>query len=133
MESINHVIGYIKNTLDYGLTYSQDFNISPHAFVDVDYGGCKDTHWSTSRYVFTMAGGAVTWSSKQQATITLSTVDAEYVAMLQCAQQMLWMHSWLDEVKIKYSLPSLIKGDNHGAITLLKNTKDHGKVKHINI
>ena len=53
--------------------------------------------------------------------------------MSQCAQQMSWMHSWLDEVKIKYSLPGLIKGDNHGAITLLKNTKDHGKVKHINI
>ena len=59
-----HVIGYIKNTLDYGLTYSRDFNISPHAFVDADYGGCKDTRRSTSGYVFTMAGGAGTWSSK---------------------------------------------------------------------
>ena len=46
---------------------------------------------------------------------------------------MLWMHSWLDEVKIKYSLPGVIKGDNHGTIVLSKNTKDHGKVKHIDI
>src|SRR5271168_4153040 len=53
--------------------------------------------------------------------------------MSRCAQQMSWIHSWLDEVKIKYSLPGLIKGDNHGAIALSKNTKDHGKVKHIDI
>ena len=128
-----HVVGYIKNTIDYGLTYSRDHDISPTAFVDADYGGCRDTRRSTSGYVFTMAGGAVTWSSKRQATVALSTVEAEYVAMSRCAQQMSWMHSWLDEVKVKYSLPGLIKGDSRGAIALTKNTKDHGKVKHIDI
>jgi len=132
-KALIHVVGYIKNTLDYGLTYSRDSDISPTAFVDADYGGCKDTRRSTSGYVFTMAGGAVTWSSKRQATVALSTVEAEYVAMSRCAQQMCWIHSWLDEVKVKYSLPGLIKGDNHGAIALTKNTKDHGKVKHIDI
>ena len=80
-----------------------------------------------------MAGGAVTWSSKRQATVALSTVEAEYVAMSRCAQQMVWMHSWLGEAEIEYTLPGLIKGDNRGAIALTKNTKDHGKVKHIDI
>jgi hypothetical protein len=46
---------------------------------------------------------------------------------------MVWIHSWLREVEINYSLPGVIKGDNCGAIALLKNTKDHGKIKHINI
>jgi hypothetical protein len=46
---------------------------------------------------------------------------------------MAWMHSWLDEVEIDYSRPGLIRGDNRGAIALTKNTKDHGKVKHIDI
>ena len=128
-----HVIGYIKNTIDYGLTYSQDFDLSPTAYVDADYGGCKDTRRSTSRYVFTMARGAVSWSSKRQATVTLSTVEAEYVAMSRCAQQMVWMNSWLNEVEIEHSLPGLIKGDNRGVIALTKNTTDHGKVKHIDI
>ena len=131
--ALMHVIGYIKNTLDYGLTYSRDSELSPTAFVDADYGGCMDTRRSTSGYVFMMAGGAVTWSSKRQTTVALSTVEAEYVAMSRCAQQMVWMHSWLDEVQIEYTLPGLIKGDNRGAIALTKNTKDHGKVKHIDI
>ena len=76
-----HVVGYIKNTIDLGLTYSRDSEISPMAYVDADYGGCRDTRRSTSGYVFIMAGGAVAWSSKRQATVALSTVEAEYVAM----------------------------------------------------
>jgi Reverse transcriptase (RNA-dependent DNA polymerase)/GAG-pre-integrase domain/gag-polypeptide of LTR copia-type len=128
-----HVVGYIKNTLDYGLTYSRDFSLSPTAFVDADYGGCKDTRRSTSGYIFMMAGGPVSWSSKRQATVALSTVEAEYVAMSRCAQQMAWMQSWLNEIEIQHSLPGLIKGDNRGAIALTKNTRDHGKVKHIDI
>ena len=80
-----------------------------------------------------MAGGAVFWSSKRQATVALSTVEVEYVAMSRCAQQMVWMQSWLDEVEIEHKLPGIIRGDNHGAIALTKNTKDHGKVKHIDI
>ena len=133
--ALMNVIGYIKNTFDYGLTYSRDSesDLSPIAYVDADYGGCKDTRRSTSGYVFTMAGGAVAWASKRQATVALSTVEAEYVAMTRCAQQMVWMQSWLGEAKIKYTLPGLIKGDNRGAIALTKNTKDHGKVKHIDI
>ena len=131
--ALMHVIGYIKNTIDYGLTYSRDSDLSPVAYVDADYGGCKDTRRSTSGYVFTMAGGPVTWSSKRQATVALSTVEAEYVAMSRCAQQMVWMQNWLSEAKVEYTLPGVMKGDNRGAIALTKNTKDHGKVKHIDI
>ena len=80
-----------------------------------------------------MAGEAVAWSSKCQATVALSTIEAEYVAMSQCAQQMAWMHNWLDEVKIKYAQHGLIRENSHRAIVLTRNTKDHGKVKHIDI
>jgi len=132
-KALMHVVGYIKNTLDYGLTYRRDADLTPTAFVDADYGGCRDTRRSTSGYVFLMAGAPVTWSSKRQSTVALSTVEAEYVAMSRCAQQMVWMQAWLGEVGIDYSTPGVIEGDNQGAIALTKNTKDHGKVKHIDI
>ena len=131
--ALMHVMGYIKNTIDYGLTYSRNAKLSPHTFVDANYGGCRDTCRSTSGYVFMVVGGPVTGSSKCQATVALSTVEAEYVAMSRCAQQMVWMHSWLNEVQVEYSVPGLLRGDNCGAIALMKNTKDHGKVKHIDI
>ncbi len=68
-----------------------------------------------------MAGGAVTWSSKRQVTAALSTVEAEYVAMSRCVQQMVWMQTWLDEVEIEHVKPGVIKGDSRGAIALAKN------------
>ena len=132
-KALMHVIGYIKNTMDHGLTYTRGAGLSPQAYVDSDYGGCLDTRRSTSGYVFLMAGGPVAWSSKRQATVALSTVEAEYVAMSRCTQQMVWMQSWLSEVEIDHHLPGVIKGDNRGAIALTKNTKNHGKVKHIDI
>ena len=119
--------------MDYGLAYSRDADLTPLGYVDADYGGCRDTRQSTSGYVFTMAGGPVTWSSKRQATVALSTVEAEYVAMSCCAQQMVWMQTWLDEVEIEHVLPGVIKGDSRGVLALAKTTKDHGKVKHIDI
>jgi hypothetical protein len=131
--ALMHVIGYIKNTIDYGLTYSREGDITPGAFADADYGGCRDTRRSTSGYVFSMAGGPVTWSSKRQATVALSSVEAEYVAISRCGQQMVWMQSWLDEIAIEHEMPGVIKGDSRGAIALTKNTKDHGKIKHIDI
>jgi hypothetical protein len=96
--ALMHVIGYIRNTIDFGLTYLRDSDLSPTAFVDADYRGCRDTRRSTSGYVFLMAGGQVTWSSKRQTTVALSTVEAEYVAMSRCAQQIVWMHVRLRNV-----------------------------------
>ena len=49
------------------------------------------------------------------------------------AQQMVWMQNWLSEVDVEFTVPGLISGDSWGAIALTKNTKDHGKVKHIDI
>ena len=46
---------------------------------------------------------------------------------------MIWMQSWLDEVEIEHTMPGIIKGDSRGTITLAKTTRDHGKVKHIDI
>src|SRR6266545_797461 len=131
--TLMHVIEYIRNTMDYGLIYFCNYNITPLAYVDADYGGCRNTCHSTSGYIFTMAGGAVTWSSKRQAMVALSTVEAEYVVMSRCTQQMIWTQTWLDEVEITHTMLGVIKGDSRGAIALAKTTKDHGKVKHINI
>jgi len=65
--------------------------------------------------------------------VALSMVEAEYVAMSRCAQQMVWMKTWLDEVEIGHTMLGIIKGDSRGALALMKTTKDYGKVKHIDI
>ena len=135
-----HLLGYLKSTAHYKITYrpspkgvTPDEWIKPIGFVDANYAACKDTHKSTSGFVFTMAGSPVLWSSKRQATVTLSTTEAEYIALSRAAQQAQWMHSWCEEIGYPQSKPATLKGDNLGSIHLTKNMKEHHKIKHIDI
>jgi hypothetical protein len=131
--ALMHTAGYIRNTLDYGLIYSRDKPLTPFGYFDSDYAACIDTRRSTSGQVFVMAGAPVCWASKRQATVALSTVEAEYISLTRAAQQLKWMYSWMAEVGMKQELPGVLYGDNRGAVDLTKTTKSHSKVKHIDI
>jgi hypothetical protein len=128
-----HVLGYIRFTLDYALVYSRDVPLTPIGYGDANYAGCLDTRHLTSGYVFVMAGAPVCWSSKHQATVALSTVEAEYIVLTRAAQQQKWMYGWMAEVGLRQELPGTVYCDNRGAVDLTKNTKSHSKVKHIDI
>ena len=135
-----HLLGYLKTTAHYKLTFrppppgvSPEDWVKPIGYVDADYAACKDTRKSTSGYVFTMAGTPVSWSSKRQATVALSTTEAEYISLSWASQQSRWMHSWYEEIGFPQTEPGILKGDNLGSVHLTKNTKEHHKVKHIDI
>jgi hypothetical protein len=133
-QALLHFMGYIANTLDYGITYSRDAgDLIPHGYIDTDYAGCQDTRRSTSGQVFLMAGAPVSWASKRQATVALSTVEAEYISLTRGAQQLKWMYAWMAEAQLEQSLPGVLYCDNRGAVDLTKTTKSHSKVKHIDI
>jgi hypothetical protein len=122
-QALLHVMGYIHNTLDLRLTFSQDAgDIAPIGYVDADYSGCQDTHRSTSGQVFVMAGAPVSWASKHQASIALSTVEAEYISLTHAAQQLKWMYTWMSEAELKQPLPGVLYCDNRGAVDLTKTT-----------
>ena len=80
-----------------------------------------------------MAGGPVSWSTKRQATVALSTMKVEYMALACAAQQALWMYSFMSKVGLKLELPAVLHGDNATSIALTLNTKGHMHAKHIDI
>ena len=80
-----------------------------------------------------MAGGPVSWSTKLQATVALSTTEAEYMALTRAAQQALWMYSFMSEVGLQLEFPAILHGDNAASIALTLNTKGHAHAKHIDI
>ena len=80
-----------------------------------------------------MAGEAVSWSSKLQATVTLLTVEAEYMVITCAAQHALWMHAFLGEIRLDQPLPTTLYCDNTSAIALALSTKGHQHAKHIDI
>jgi hypothetical protein len=101
--------------------------------VDADYAADLDTHRSTAGEVFMMSGGPVSWSSKKQATVVLSTMEAEYVAMMCSSKQVMWMYSFLNELCMPQEHPALLYVDNMGAAALARDAKGHAHVKHIDI
>ncbi|XP_031258533.1 secreted RxLR effector protein 161-like [Pistacia vera] len=87
------IFRYLKGTIDFGMLYRKKTRSSMfldlYGFTDSDYAGDVDDRKSTSGYVFTMGSGAISWSSKKQSIMTLSTTEAKFVAATFCAYEVI--------------------------------------------
>ena len=92
----------------------------------------EDRH-AISGYVFMLNGGAVSWSSKRQDTISLSTTEAEYIALSHAAKEAIWIRNFISEIFGSVTDPILINSDNQSAIALAKDSCYHAHTKHIDI
>lgn len=132
-EALKHTIAYLKGTLDYGITYYRDTSLRPFGYVDADYAGDIDTLRSTEGNIFFVAGGPVSWASKRQERVSLSTVESEYTALTHATQQALWITKFMDEIRMAQELPVVVYADNTGAIANTTNNKNHRRTKHIRV
>jgi ATP-dependent helicase YprA (DUF1998 family) len=80
-----------------------------------------------------MGEGAVTWSSKKQPVIALSSTESEYIGLTHASKEILWVQQFLGEIFFKFQTPSQLYSDNQGAIALARNNKYHARSKHIDI
>ena len=101
-------------------------------YVDSDYAGHVDTRRSTSGYVFTFAGGAVSWMSRAQKCVALSTTQVEYIATIEGYKEAIWLDCLLGDLGIHSVVPAL-HSDSMSAIHLARNPIFHAKTKHIEI
>jgi hypothetical protein len=111
-------------------------------YSDANWGGDLETRRSTSGYVFYVAGGTVSWLSKKQATVALSSTEAEYMALTQAAKEAIWLRRLLADLRFEgpnrgqepcRMSPTLIYEDNQSSIALAKNPVHHVRSKHIDI
>ncbi|GJZ89002.1 hypothetical protein Tco_0660784 [Tanacetum coccineum] len=86
-----------------GLWYSKDTDISLTAYTDADHAGCQDTRRSTSGNAQFLGDKLVSWSSKKQKSIAISSTEAEYITLSGCCSQILWMHSQLTDYGFKFN------------------------------
>lgn len=124
---------YLKGTIDYGICYSKNGNQELIAFTDSDYAGDLEDRKSTPGYVFMLSGGAVSWSSKKQPIVTLSTTEAEFVVAATCACQAVWMRRILEKLNHVQDGCTTVFCDNSSTIKLSKNPVMHGRSKHIDV
>ena len=111
--------------------YPKGNNIIIQAFIDANWAGSVDDRKSTSGATFYLGGCLVSWLSKRQTSISLSIVEAEYIAAEACCTQVLWMKQTLQNIQVQFSEPIPIFCDNTSAISISKNLFMHSKTKHI--
>ena len=102
-------------------------------YVDSDFAGCHNTRRSTEGAIFLVAGGPVSWESKRQDTVALSTVEAEYMVFSCTATQALWISKYFSEVGLPVPKPITVFADNTRAISNSLYNKNHQRTKHIDI
>ncbi|GAU13723.1 hypothetical protein TSUD_348270 [Trifolium subterraneum] len=124
--------GYLKGSLDFGILYKTNCELTLEGWSDSDYAGDLDDRKSTSGYVFMIGSSPISWSSKKQAIVTLSTTEAEYVSAASCACQAIWLRRILEQLKQPHGCTT-IRCDNSSSIKLSKNSVMHGRCKHIDV
>lgn len=144
--AVKRVFRYLAGTRNWGLVFDTSQTGGLLGFTDANWGRDNDKR-STGGYVFTVFGTAVSWSSKRQATVALSSCEAEYMAETEAAKEAIWLRRLVRSFGIDglrdQTLGGVqgalegeavtILGDNRGALALAKNPEFHSRSKHIDI
>ena len=133
MTAVKRILRYLRGTTHYGLLYKRAKSKEIIGFSDADWGGDKNDYKSTSGFLFQLGGTTITWQSKKQTCVALSTAEAEYIALAGAAQEAVWLKHLYQELADTPNKPVLINEDNQAAIAISKNPQYHGRVKHIDI
>jgi hypothetical protein len=131
--AVKRIMRYIKGTVHLGLSYTRGAS-DLVGYSDADWAGDCNDRKLTSGYVFLLSGAAVSWKSKKQSCVALSTAEAEYVALSSATQEAIWMERLVSSIQCELtSKPIVVYEDNQSAICMTKHQQFHGRAKHIDI
>jgi hypothetical protein len=135
LNAVKRVLRYIKGTVDHGVLLPKksksNTSVEVHGYTDSDFSGDQDEKKSTAGYIFMIEGASISWSSKKQSIVALSSCEAEYVAASYAACQAAWIEMLLEELKIMEPKNIKLFVDNKSAINLVNHPVCHGRSKHI--
>jgi hypothetical protein len=132
-KAVKWILCYLKGTATYGLTLGGlDSNKAIVTYADADWAKDTDDRRSISGYALFFGPSLVTWKTKKQPTVALSTTEAEYYALTTSTQEYLWTEQFLLSMGFILELGT-IYNDNMGCISIIKNNKKDRRTKHIDI
>ncbi|XP_075079660.1 secreted RxLR effector protein 161-like [Nicotiana tabacum] len=128
-QAVKRIMRYLKGTADYAFCYQGGKDLRLVEYSDADHGRDLDERNSTSRYVFLLSDGAISWSSKKQSCVSLSTMKAEYVALASATEEVVWLKKFLEHLLdiVENTEPVLVYCDSEAAISSTKDPKFHCK------
>ena len=132
LKAVKRIFRYLQGTIHYGLLFKRSETKAILGYSDSDWGGDVADSKSTSGYLFQLGGTAISWQSKKQSCVALSTAEAEYIALAGAAQEATWLRQLTTDLTGSSDCIT-INEDNQSAIAIARNPQFHGRVKHINI
>jgi hypothetical protein len=129
---MKRIMRYLVYTPKFGLWYPTGSTFDLIGYSNADYAGCKIDRKSTSGTCQFLGRSLVSWASKKQNSVALSTAEVEYIVAGHCCAQLLWMRQTLRDYGYKLSKVPLL-GDNESAIHMADNPVEHRHTKHIDI
>uniref|UniRef100_A0A803L0D4 Reverse transcriptase Ty1/copia-type domain-containing protein n=1 Tax=Chenopodium quinoa TaxID=63459 RepID=A0A803L0D4_CHEQI len=133
LAAAKRILRYIKGTKSRGIMYKSEIDYKLIGYTDSDWAGSIDDRRSTSGYVFQLGSKSVSWSSRKQATVALSSAEAEYISATSAACEAVWLRRILKDLQQDTEGPTTIYCDNMSAIAMTKNPVFHSRTKHIEI
>jgi hypothetical protein len=130
--AVKRILRYLVSMPCFGIWYPKGSTFDLIGYSDSDYARCKVDRKSTSGTCQFLGRSLVSWSSKKQTSVALSTAKTEYVAVGQCCAQLLWMRQTLRDFGYNLSKVSLLC-DNESVIRMADNPVEHSRTKHIDI
>ena len=117
------------------LTYRRSDNLEVVGYTDADFAGCVDSRKSTSGYIYTLVGGAISWKSSKQSLVAASTMPAEFVACYEATGLAVWLKNFIPGLKVIDNImePITLYSDNQSAVFFSSNNKSSGASKHIDL
>ncbi|CAL5438464.1 unnamed protein product [Camellia sinensis] len=133
LDAVRRILRYVKDTMDCGLLYKKGEDCKLVGYCDADYAGDDDTRRSTTGYVFMLGSGAISWCSKRQPAVSLSTMEAEYRVAAMAAQESTWLIWLMNDLHqlVDYAIP--LYCDNQSAVRLAENPVFHARTKHVEV
>ena len=128
-----HTLRYLSKDHTKGIHLNASTDLTLEAYCDSDWASCPNTRKSVSGYFILLGGSPISWKSKKQATISLSSAEAEYRSMRRVTAELAWLTRLLHEFTLPIIVPVPLKCDSQAAIYIAKNPVYHERTKHIDI
>lgn len=140
--AVKHLLRYVKGTIHRGITFGPSNDNDRRvirAYADADYADDAVTRRSTTGYTICIGSSTVSWKSRRQRSVALSTTEAEYMSMGDCTKCILWFRKLMYVLSgstnpiVINAVPTSIFNDNNGAVFLAQEAAVNSRFKHINI
>ncbi|MCO5613474.1 hypothetical protein L7F22_067751 [Adiantum nelumboides] len=133
LDVVRRTLRYVSATLDYALFYEASIELQLNGFTDANWVGSVCDRRSTNGFMFSLGSAAITWRSKKQPTVALSSAEAEYRGATVAVCEVAWLELLLGDLGIQVQRPVVIYCDNLSSIQLARNPVFHANTKHIEV